>query len=85
MVKLSCSASSLWCKHYIFPPVQLQGEIEVIHTAKVRYDWNGEGKLDLSVHQGDSVEILRVTGNPGGRWLARTMNGNCKFTFQSIT
>ncbi|XP_004574457.3 FYN-binding protein 1 [Maylandia zebra] len=55
---------------------QLQGEIEVIHTAKVRYDWNGEGKLDLSVHQGDSVEILRVTGNPGGRWLARTMNGN---------
>lgn len=55
---------------------QLQGEIEVIHTAKVRKDWNGEGKLDLSVHQGDSVEILRVTGNPGGRWLARTMNGN---------
>ncbi|CAI5685048.1 FYN-binding protein 1 isoform X1 [Oreochromis niloticus] len=55
---------------------QLQGEIEVIHTAKVRYDWNGEGKLDLSVHQGDSVEILRVTGNPGGRWLARTLNGN---------
>ncbi|XP_030583465.1 FYN-binding protein 1 [Archocentrus centrarchus] len=55
---------------------QLLGEIEVIHTAKVRRDWNGEGTLDLSVHQGDSVEILRVTDTPGGKWLARSMNGN---------
>lgn len=55
---------------------QLQGEIEVLHTARVRHDWRGGGKLDLSVRQGDSVEILRVKNNPGGKWLARSMNGN---------
>ncbi|XP_078141787.1 uncharacterized protein LOC139921488 isoform X1 [Centroberyx gerrardi] len=54
---------------------QLQGEVEVLHTAKVRHDWHG-GKLDLSVRQGDSVEILRVKNNPGGRWLARSLTGN---------
>ncbi|KAK2835352.1 hypothetical protein Q5P01_015836 [Channa striata] len=55
---------------------QLEGEVDVIHTAKVRYDWYGEGKLDLSVRQGESVEILRVKNNPGGKWLARSLNGN---------
>ncbi|XP_010740990.3 FYN-binding protein 1 isoform X1 [Larimichthys crocea] len=55
---------------------QLQGEVEVLHTAKVRHDWSGGGKLDLSVHQGESVEILRVKNNPGGKWLARSLNGN---------
>ncbi|XP_049443796.1 FYN-binding protein 1 [Epinephelus fuscoguttatus] len=55
---------------------QLQGEVEVIHTAKVRHDWYGGGKLDLSVRQGESVEILRVKNNPGGKWLARSLNGN---------
>ncbi|XP_070687963.1 FYN-binding protein 1 [Pempheris klunzingeri] len=55
---------------------QLQGEMEVLHTARVRHDWNGGGKLDLSVQQGDSVEILRVQDNPGGKWLARSLNGN---------
>lgn len=55
---------------------QLQGEVEVLHTARVRHDWNGGGKLDLSVHQNESVEILRVKNNPGGKWLARSLNGN---------
>ncbi|KAM4547857.1 uncharacterized protein PAE49_016340 isoform 2-T2 [Odontesthes bonariensis] len=55
---------------------QLQGEVEVIHTAKVRHDWNGVGKLDLSVRQGESVEIIRVKNNPGGKWLARSLSGN---------
>ncbi|XP_036970457.1 FYN-binding protein 1 isoform X6 [Acanthopagrus latus] len=55
---------------------QLQGEVEVLHTARVRHDWNGGGKLDLSVRQGESVEILRVKNNPGGKWLARSLNGN---------
>uniref|UniRef100_UPI0037E99472 FYN-binding protein 1 n=1 Tax=Semicossyphus pulcher TaxID=241346 RepID=UPI0037E99472 len=54
---------------------QLQGEVEVLHTAKVRHDWNGGGKLDLSVKQSESVEILRVKNNPGGKWLARSLNG----------
>ncbi|XP_034566323.1 FYN-binding protein 1 [Notolabrus celidotus] len=54
---------------------QLQGEVEVLHTARVRHDWSGGGKLDLSVRQGESVEIIRVKNNPGGKWLARSMNG----------
>ncbi|XP_056133210.1 FYN-binding protein 1 [Lampris incognitus] len=54
---------------------QLQGEVEVLHVAKVRHDWHG-GKLDLSVRQGDSVEILRVKNNPQGRWLVRTFTGD---------
>ncbi|XP_024909892.1 FYN-binding protein 1 isoform X2 [Cynoglossus semilaevis] len=54
----------------------LQGEIEVLHTAKVRHDWHGGGKLDLDVRQGESVEILRVNNNPGGKWLARSLSGN---------
>ncbi|CAG5864024.1 unnamed protein product [Menidia menidia] len=55
---------------------QLQGDSEVLHTARVRHDWNGGGKLDLSVRQGESVEIMRVKDNPGGKWLARSLNGN---------
>ncbi|XP_071342119.1 FYN-binding protein 1 isoform X2 [Trachinotus anak] len=55
---------------------QLQGEVEVLHTAKVRHDWHGGSKLDLSVRQGESVEILRVKNNPGGKWLARSLNGS---------
>ncbi|XP_019953925.1 FYN-binding protein 1 [Paralichthys olivaceus] len=55
---------------------QLQGEIEVLHTAKVRQDWQGGGKLDLCVREGENVEILRVRNNPGGKWLARSLNGN---------
>ncbi|CAN9500934.1 unnamed protein product [Ophioblennius macclurei] len=54
---------------------QLQGEVEVLHTARVRHDWQGGGKLDLSVQQGESVEIIRVENNPGGKWLARSLAG----------
>ncbi|KAM6962505.1 uncharacterized protein FYW47_008169 [Aplochiton taeniatus] len=53
---------------------QLKGEVEVLHTARVRHDWQG-GKHDLSVRSGDSVEVLRVNNNPGGMWLARTLTG----------
>ncbi|XP_020511908.1 FYN-binding protein 1 [Labrus bergylta] len=55
---------------------QLQGAVDIIHTATVRHDWHGGGKLDLNVRQGESVEIVRVKDNPGGKWLARTLNGN---------
>lgn len=46
--------------------------------ARVRHDWHGEGKLDLSVRQDEKVEILRVKNNPGGKWLARSLTGNCE-------
>lgn len=55
---------------------QLKGEVEVIHTASVRHDWSGSSKLDLSVRQGERVDIIRVKNNPGGKWLARSANGN---------
>ncbi|XP_014828192.1 PREDICTED: FYN-binding protein-like [Poecilia mexicana] len=54
---------------------QLQGEETVLHTARVREDWQAEGKLDLSVRQGESVEIIRVDSNPKGKWLARSLSG----------
>ncbi|KAM9385192.1 uncharacterized protein KZ484_006785 [Pholidichthys leucotaenia] len=60
----------------LYKKFKLQGEIEVLHTARARHDWNGGGKQDLSVRQGDSVEIIRVKNNPEGKWLARSMNGN---------
>ncbi|XP_029355830.1 FYN-binding protein 1 [Echeneis naucrates] len=55
---------------------QLTGEVEVLHTAKVRHDWSGGIKLDLSVRQGESVEIIRVKNNPEGKWLARSLSGS---------
>ncbi|XP_014072360.2 FYN-binding protein 1 isoform X2 [Salmo salar] len=50
------------------------GDIEVLHMGRVRHDWQG-GKHDLSVRQGNRVEIIRVKNNPEGRWLARTQTG----------
>uniref|UniRef100_A0A3P9J9W1 FYN-binding protein 1 n=1 Tax=Oryzias latipes TaxID=8090 RepID=A0A3P9J9W1_ORYLA len=55
---------------------QLQGEIEVLQSTRARHDWIGGSKLDLSVRQGEILEILRVTNNPEGKWLARNLNGN---------
>ncbi|XP_051957771.1 FYN-binding protein 1 isoform X1 [Xyrauchen texanus] len=54
---------------------KLNGPIEVIHMARVREDWHG-GKDDLSVQQGESVEIIRVNNNPEGKWLARNLEGS---------
>ncbi|XP_050979255.1 FYN-binding protein 1 isoform X2 [Labeo rohita] len=61
---------------------KLNGPIEVIHMARVREDWQG-GKNDLSVRQGDSVEIIRVNNNPGGKWLARDMRGSVGYISNS--
>ncbi|KAJ0065559.1 hypothetical protein NL108_013475 [Boleophthalmus pectinirostris] len=55
---------------------QLQLPVEVLHTASVRHDWSGTNKLDLSVRQGDKVDIIRVKDNPEGKWLARTHSDN---------
>ncbi|KAK1788351.1 hypothetical protein P4O66_016796 [Electrophorus voltai] len=54
---------------------KLSGPLQVIHKVKVRLDCKG-GKNDLSIKQGESIEILRVTENPEGRWLARTQDGS---------
>ncbi|XP_056088826.1 FYN-binding protein 1 [Rhinichthys klamathensis goyatoka] len=54
---------------------KLTGPIEAIHTARVREDWQG-GKNDLTVRQGENVEIIRVNNNPEGKWLARNLRGS---------
>ncbi|KAF6734409.1 FYN-binding protein [Oryzias melastigma] len=55
---------------------QLQGEIEVLRSTRARHDWSGGSKLDLSVRQGDILEIIRAPNNPAGKCLAHTMNGS---------
>ncbi|XP_036382779.1 FYN-binding protein 1 [Megalops cyprinoides] len=54
---------------------KLTGPIQVIHQVKVRVDCKG-GKNDLSLSQGDLIEIVRTTDNPGGRWLGRKQDGS---------
>ncbi|XP_075444676.1 FYN-binding protein 1 isoform X2 [Ascaphus truei] len=49
---------------------KLTGLIEVIHQVNACLDYKG-GKNELSVKQGDQIEIIRITDNPEGKWLAR--------------
>ncbi|KAM9450824.1 uncharacterized protein fyb1b isoform 2-T2 [Clarias gariepinus] len=54
---------------------KLSGPLTVIHKVKARVDCKG-GRNDISFKQGDSIDILRITDNPEGRWLARTQDGS---------
>ncbi|TRY99401.1 hypothetical protein DNTS_002013 [Danionella cerebrum] len=58
-------------KFKITPPLQ------VLHQVKARADYKG-GKLDLSLKKGESIDIVRITENPEGKWLGRTQDGSCK-------
>ncbi|NXQ47848.1 FYB1 protein, partial [Catharus fuscescens] len=49
---------------------KLTGPIEVLHQARVCVDYKG-GKNELTVKQGDEIEIIRLTDNPEGKWLGR--------------
>ncbi|XP_029434193.1 FYN-binding protein 1 isoform X2 [Rhinatrema bivittatum] len=49
---------------------KLVGSIEVLHQARACVDYKG-GKNELSVKQGDQIEIIRITDNPEGKWLGR--------------
>uniref|UniRef100_A0A3Q3JTB2 SH3 domain-containing protein n=1 Tax=Monopterus albus TaxID=43700 RepID=A0A3Q3JTB2_MONAL len=51
------------------------GPLEVIHQGKARVDCKGS-KTDLGLKQGDSLDIIRVQGNPEGKWLGRTQDGS---------
>ncbi|XP_053504116.1 FYN-binding protein 1 isoform X3 [Ictalurus furcatus] len=57
---------------------KLSGPLQVIHKVKARVDCKG-GRNDLSFKQGESIDILRITDNPEGRWLARTQDGSCGY------
>ncbi|KFU85980.1 FYN-binding protein, partial [Chaetura pelagica] len=49
---------------------KLTGPIQVLHQARARVDYKG-GKSELTVKQGDEIEIIRLTDNPEGKWLGR--------------
>ncbi|XP_072461875.1 FYN-binding protein 1 isoform X2 [Notamacropus eugenii] len=53
---------------------KLTGPIQVLHQAKACCDVKG-GKNELSVKQGEEIEIIRITDNPEGKWLGRTSKG----------
>ncbi|XP_014017280.1 FYN-binding protein 1 [Salmo salar] len=54
---------------------KLSGPIQVIHKAKAQVECKG-GKTDLPLAQGETIDIIRITDNPEGRWLARNNEGN---------
>nr|XP_040054311.1 FYN-binding protein 1 isoform X2 [Gasterosteus aculeatus aculeatus] len=54
---------------------KLVGFLEVIHQGKALVDCRG-GKNDLALKQGDNLDIIRVQGNPEGRWLGRSQDGS---------
>ncbi|KAL6097027.1 fyb1 [Pungitius sinensis] len=54
---------------------KLSGPLEVVHQGKALVDCRGS-KTDLALKQGDSVDIIRVQGNPEGKWLGRTQDGS---------
>ncbi|XP_041111191.1 FYN-binding protein 1-like isoform X3 [Polyodon spathula] len=54
---------------------KLQGPIEVIHKVKARVDYKG-AKNELTVKQGETIDIIRITENPEGKWLGRTADGS---------
>ncbi|POI32844.1 hypothetical protein CIB84_003404, partial [Bambusicola thoracicus] len=49
---------------------KLTGPIQVLHQARACVDSKG-GKNELTVKQGDQIEIIRLTDNPEGKWLGR--------------
>ncbi|XP_026153285.1 FYN-binding protein 1 isoform X2 [Mastacembelus armatus] len=54
---------------------KLVGPLEVIQQGKARVDCKGS-KTDLALKQGDCLDIIRVQGNPEGKWLGRTQDGS---------
>ncbi|XP_061118682.1 FYN-binding protein 1 isoform X2 [Conger conger] len=54
---------------------KLSGPIQVIHKLKAKVDCKGN-KTDLSLKQGDFIEIVRISDNPEGRWLGRSREGS---------
>ena len=55
----------------------MSGPIQVIHKLKAKVDCKGS-KTDLSLKQGDLIEIVRISDNPEGRWLGRSREGSCE-------
>ncbi|XP_051268430.1 FYN-binding protein 1 isoform X1 [Dicentrarchus labrax] len=54
---------------------KLVGPLETIHQGNARVDCKGS-KTDLALKQGDCLDIIRVMGNPEGKWLGRGQDGS---------
>ncbi|NWV19701.1 FYB1 protein, partial [Origma solitaria] len=54
----------------LWKKLKLTRPIEVLHQARARVDHKG-GKNELTIKQGDKIEIIRLTDNPEGKWLGR--------------
>uniref|UniRef100_A0A8C6UGJ6 SH3 domain-containing protein n=1 Tax=Neogobius melanostomus TaxID=47308 RepID=A0A8C6UGJ6_9GOBI len=54
-----------------------------LRRSKVRMDFKGY-KTDLSLKQGDSLDIIRILGNPEGKWLGRTEDGSIGYVQTSL-
>ncbi|XP_029024784.1 FYN-binding protein 1 isoform X2 [Betta splendens] len=54
---------------------KLVGPLEVVHQGKAGVDCKGS-KTDLALKQGDCLDIIRVHGNPEGKWLGRSQDGS---------
>ncbi|XP_073717219.1 FYN-binding protein 1 [Misgurnus anguillicaudatus] len=57
---------------------KIEGPIVVLTTVKAKLDRKA-GKNKLQLKQGETVEIVRKTGNPKNYWLARNREGNYGF------
>lgn len=57
---------------------KLVGPLDVLQKGKARVDCKGN-KTDLTLKQGDSLDIIRTQGNPEGKWLGRTQDGSVGF------
>ncbi|KAM9306691.1 FYN-binding protein 1 isoform 2-T2 [Pholidichthys leucotaenia] len=54
---------------------KLVGPLEVLQKGKALIDCRSH-KTDLALKQGDNVDIIRIHGNPEGKWLARSPDGS---------
>ncbi|XP_034402365.1 FYN-binding protein 1 isoform X2 [Cyclopterus lumpus] len=54
---------------------KLVGPLEAIHQGTACGDYKS-CKNNLGLKQGDCLDIIRVQGNPEGRWLGRTLDGS---------
>uniref|UniRef100_A0A671M6U7 FYN binding protein b n=1 Tax=Sinocyclocheilus anshuiensis TaxID=1608454 RepID=A0A671M6U7_9TELE len=57
------------------PSSQISTPLQVIHQVKAKADCKG-GKHDLSIKKGESIDIIRITDNPEGKWLGRGQDGS---------
>ncbi|XP_049594989.1 FYN-binding protein 1 isoform X3 [Syngnathus scovelli] len=53
---------------------KIVGAVEVINQGKARVDHKGS-RTELALKRGDYLDIIRVQGNPEGKWLGRKQDG----------